>query len=413
MGKAIKHFLVVLGTQLPVVGVAVTCWTEILQHPVIAAGVTVMYEVVLITWAVLGKEVWKQLKPEVVRATADWVKVTVLNLCSNFRRRYKQHVIYEHRVFNVRGLHTKGSYIEVEHVFVELHIAPSHLQQVSTNPFLFKELSGSQPIWTVLRRFTKKKATALAILGPAGCGKTTLLQHLTLTFAANRQRRYRLRAYTPILLFLREHDKAIVEESLPLADLAQRHFADHARYPELDPPPQWFHRHLRKGACLVLLDGLDEVVDAPQRQKIATWVDRQIRNYPRCHFLLTARPQQVLVHPERSDAEWVSVLTAEAAALCPPLRARIDAGCVYRLPESVPRFDVGCYRRIDAMRADQRSARGRRLHLCGDYLVGPHLEAAAASAERVASEVLEGLRGGRLGESPDVRAGELRPPITR
>ncbi|GAK49434.1 GUN4-like family [Candidatus Moduliflexus flocculans] len=93
------------------------------------------------------------------------------------------------------------------------------------------------------------------------------------------------------MLFLREQVNAIVEKSLPLAEIAQQHFADQNRYPGLTPPPYWFARQLRTGRCLVLLDGLDEVVDAGQRQVIATWVERQIRHYPRCRFLLTARPQ--------------------------------------------------------------------------------------------------------------------------
>ncbi len=287
----LQRLLLALAAQIPVVSVAVVWWTEVLKNPIIAVIIAVMYEGVVLAWGILVKDIWGVLKPGVVNASADWVKVMVLNAFSRFRRHYNRQIIYEHRVFNVRGLRTKGSYVELEQVFVELNIAHSNLQQISTNPLLFKNISESQPIWQFLRQFKKKEAVALAILGPPGCGKTTLMQHLALTFAANRQRRYRLRAYIPMLLFLREHATAIVEKSLSLPDLAQQHFSDQTRYPELKPPPQWFLRQLRKGECLVLLDGLDEVVEASQRQKIAKWVDQQIRNYPRCHFILTARPQ--------------------------------------------------------------------------------------------------------------------------
>ena len=63
-----------------------------------------------------------------------------------FRRRYNQQVIYKHRVFNVSGLQTKGAHtLEVEQVFVELRVAPGHIQQANVNPLAFKELIGKEP----------------------------------------------------------------------------------------------------------------------------------------------------------------------------------------------------------------------------------------------------------------------------
>ncbi len=289
MGKALKNFLLLLGSQIPVIGIAVAWWSGVLRNPILAAGAAVVCELIVLTWVTIGKDVWEQLKPEIVKSTADWVKTIILN--PGFRRRYNRQLIYKHRVFNVRGLRTQGVYLEVEQVFVELNIAPSHPLQASSSPISFKTLSGSQPVWEFWRRLKKQEATALVIVGPPGCGKTTLLQHVALTFATNRQRRYHLRAYTPLLLFLREHINTIVEQSPSLAELAQGHFSDQKRYPEISPPPEWFPRQLKAGKCLVLLDGLNEVVDVEQRQKIAIWVDKQIRHYPHCYFILTARPQ--------------------------------------------------------------------------------------------------------------------------
>lgn len=254
--KALKNLLKVLASQIPALGIAVAWWAGVLKNPIVIAVLAVLSEVIGITWAVLGKDVWEKLKSELVETTAGWVKMTVLNLFSRFRRRYNKQIIYEHRVFKVRGLQTKGAYtLEVERVFVELHIAPSNPLQASADPISFKELSGSQPVWKFLRGVKKQEATPLVILGPPGCGKTTLLQHIALTFAANRQWRYWLRAYTPLLLFLREHVKTIIEDSPSLAKLAQQYFSDQQRYPELKPPPEWFSRQLKKGKCLVLLDG--------------------------------------------------------------------------------------------------------------------------------------------------------------
>ena len=192
MGEAIKQFLLILGSQVLMIGIAVAWWSGVLKNPLVVAGSVVVYELMVFVWGFLGKDIWEALKPDIVKATTDWIKSGVLNALSDFRRRYKKHVMYEHRVFGSRGLRTTGQgIVELEQVFVELKIAPSHALQVSANPLLFKSLPGSQPVWTFLRRVKKKDATALAILGPPGCGKTTLLKHLALTFAVNRQRRHR------------------------------------------------------------------------------------------------------------------------------------------------------------------------------------------------------------------------------
>ena len=66
---------------------------------------------------------------------------------------------------------------------------------------------------------------------------------------------------------------------------------------------------------------------------------------------------------------------------------------VLRLPQALPRFDVGHYRRIarlHAISAELRAA-GRRLYAAGDYLVDPSWSGALASGRRVARAVAADL----------------------
>ena len=148
----------VSASQIPVLGIAVAWWSGLLKNPIIAAVLAIFYELIVIIWEKLGKPVWievweQEFKPWAVKGFGTWAKVTLQNLFSCFHRRYNRQIIYEHRVFPVRGLMTPGQgALDLERVFIELDIAPSHVLQIRTNPTEMKSLAGSQPVWTFMRR---------------------------------------------------------------------------------------------------------------------------------------------------------------------------------------------------------------------------------------------------------------------
>lgn len=278
-------------------------WEQVRERPVVVALLTVVYEAAVLLVA-FGRKVWKdELERDAVKATADWVRGTVRGFAPGFRRRYKRVVLDEHGGFNVRGLGLINTYrLKLEQVFVELRIDPTNPQRFNRNLTATKQLAGNRPVWDFLRENESGAGVrALAVIGPPGCGKTTLLRHVALTLAANRQRRHRVRAYIPVLLFLRDHTNLVTQQNPPaLGKLLQDYFANASA--TLKPPDGWFEKQLKAGKCLVLLDGLDEVAQVSQRRAVSAWVDRQIANYPRAHFVLTARPQGYTDAPlERAD----------------------------------------------------------------------------------------------------------------
>jgi energy-coupling factor transporter ATP-binding protein EcfA2 len=244
---------------------------------------------------------------EHIEVSTKWLGAAIP--LSGFRRRYNQHVYSWHRVFNVRGLRTSGTFaLELKQVFVELCLAPFHnpQQQAHFGPVYAQELHGNtRSVWKILRFGKRHPDTlVLAIIGAPGSGKTTLLQHIALTFAANKQRQYHLVPLVPILLFLPNHVQQLIADDSPtrntppmLHELVYEHFNNTEKYPYLNPPPRWFAQQLKKGKCLVLLDGLSEVADLKQRQTVSTWIEKQIHLYPRCQFIITARPQGYLSAP--------------------------------------------------------------------------------------------------------------------
>ncbi len=254
---------------------------------------------VLAALLAFGRKVWTILKNKWAQSVADWIDAQARLwgslILSGFRRRYFKQLLYRHRVFNVRGLRTQGFSLELEKVFVELRVAPQSVAQLSPALLSAEGLTGKRSVWELL--VSRHGAfRSLAIIGPPGSGKTTVLRHLALIFAQNKQRRHerRCRAFVPMLLFLRSHAEAVTADDPPtLAELV----TDFERKAGLKPPAEWFERKLRQGKALVLFDGLDEIADAEKRRRVINWVAKQIERYGESHFVVTSRPHGYKTNP--------------------------------------------------------------------------------------------------------------------
>jgi energy-coupling factor transporter ATP-binding protein EcfA2 len=252
---------------------------------------TIVYEVVVFVFSFMTK-VWERLEGKWADRLADRIDLTLQTLFSGFRSRYLEYVVYQHRVFDVKGLTTQGPYsLELERVYVQLSLDPTSVHQVSSNPLPDSLHTGSHTIWDYIgNKNIENTNRNYAVLGAPGSGKTTLLKHMALTVASPAHRRKKAGApdLLPILLFLREHAQSIIEDpDKTLAQLIRNQFE--SRHAPV-PPIGWLERQIERGNCLIMLDGLDEIADAETRKIVVSWVEQCMVACGKNWYVLSSRP---------------------------------------------------------------------------------------------------------------------------
>lgn len=168
------------------------------------------------------------------------------------------------------------------------------------------------PIADALRDPQKR---GLVILGDPGSGKTTLLQFLALMFARGPEdvaRHLQLtgpdRGRLPIFVPLAAYDEMLGEApELTIREFLGRYYDRRRAAPGLDPI---FQAALEAGGALVLLDGLDEVVEESRRKYVAEQVSAFIREamLRGNRVLLTSRIYGYRAAPLSIDLPHVTVL---------------------------------------------------------------------------------------------------------
>lgn len=202
---------------------------------------------------------------------------------------------YEGRGFNAGGL-------SLEAVYVPLKLSERSAGNISQDivrqqrmPFDPQAFQGIGKLITTIGT-PKSRCRHLVILGAPGSGKSTLMRHITLMYAIRKRRKLHRKVpkLHPVLLRLREVYEPILEKpEQSLANLTTEFFKKELSgdlKAKLEQNSSWFEKRLRRGQCLVMLDGLDEIADDAQRQQVSQWVDKQLKDYYNTPFILTSRP---------------------------------------------------------------------------------------------------------------------------
>jgi energy-coupling factor transporter ATP-binding protein EcfA2 len=273
---------------------------KITQNPILQIVIAVVAGFLAYALSFINK-VWQKLEGPLVDKTAEWIPSFLNNRFAGYRRRYLYYLSRAHHVLEFSGLTYRPAYNrELERIFVELDIAPvpPHLASahiLKSTPFA---TSASHTIWHYLSDKMLSSST-LVLLGSAGSGKSTLLKYIAFALSRSHlrsrlRRTHHVHYRFPVLLPIREYAAIIKnkpESTLP--ELVQAH----VQKGNLVLPIQWLEQQFKRGKCLFMLDGLDEVPDEEVHKVVVEWIRKQLLSYPNNRFMITARPHGYIDTP--------------------------------------------------------------------------------------------------------------------
>ncbi len=209
----------------------------------------------------------QRVLPKIWKKVSGWFVALGLG----FRKRYLRALADEHGRLHLIGIRTRGRLNppRLREVFISLRVGRPGQED------------GETPLdWAQIFQAQRAEEKRVVLLGEPGAGKSTLLDYLVLVFAGEVNHPLRRQLGQPLPLYARLRE---VGEERSLEDLLFR--------PDvIGPPPRgYFERQLRAGRCVVLLDGLDEVLDAQQHEQVVREIKRLTHDYPDNWFVVTCR----------------------------------------------------------------------------------------------------------------------------
>ncbi len=229
----------------------------------------------------------------------DTLDETVRWQLSGFDQKYLQSQGNQCRGYIIEGFNPEGASIDLDEVFVPLEIRDEFIscndgRRLAMLPGFrrnLKDEATGRDIWELLAETPRSPSLKqMAILALGGYGKTTLMRHITYTYAQGKPRPYNAPKLTPVLLYLRKFQTVIAELTLTLPELiTEHHLKNLPGIKDIKSPPGWAKLLLRQGKALVMFDGFDEVAQ-DLRPAVSAWITYQMQQYDKSVSILTSRP---------------------------------------------------------------------------------------------------------------------------
>lgn len=229
---------------------------------------------------------------------------------------YLQHVINRNRYLQLQGIRAHGRlmHIELEHIYIRLRATQQRLvangerglsEEKTLAPGERTRLAAEATLPTEVVTVPIRKALSnyprLVVLGDPGSGKSTLLRYLAMSYARDlTMGSHWVRAMLrldepnrlPILLPLRQIGRFLqarpnvgIEGHSQLIEFLFASLTSE----RIELPEDFFDPWLTKGEGVILLDGLDEIVDPDLRRRVSRLVESFTQTYDRCRYVVTSR----------------------------------------------------------------------------------------------------------------------------
>ncbi len=222
----------------------------------------------------------------------DKKKIKIVHENSEKFASYMKYAINEHRFLPTKGFETNfRQSIEIEHVYINMrgYIHGFDHEISIKDRQTRKDIIGSGDLSSIdingaFNALKQNRIKDMAVLGDPGSGKTTLLKYILLIFAENRAMdKFGINdKVVPFFAPLRE-----------LKDSGSENFEDFmirvCRLKQFGVTKTVFKKLLESGNAVILLDGLDEVVNMKRRLQTCKWIDDARKLYHGTSFIITSR----------------------------------------------------------------------------------------------------------------------------
>lgn len=196
--------------------------------------------------------------------------------------------------------------ISVEQIFVHLMLVSEESESSKGgNKTQEEKIYQSTNVDTELIPINLAQALSknVVIVGEPGAGKSALLRWLAVAFAQKRQQESnkigfkaddnRLPIFIELKLFSDYYFKPDRRVTPNWMETLTEYISDQPNFSDL---PLLFLKHaLRQGRCLLLLDGLDEVVDQAIRRRLVRFLAQMAHGVPGNQLVISSRPAEVEV----------------------------------------------------------------------------------------------------------------------
>ncbi|WP_293351982.1 MULTISPECIES: HEAT repeat domain-containing protein [unclassified Microcoleus] len=199
------------------------------------------------------------------------------------------------------GIAVEGQEIEKSEKLAQIFVMPDVLEDVNTHISLdIEELEAGKNLQLLQREsrsgrkllasqlLSQNRSNKFVLLGAPGSGKTTLLSFFAVMLAQNYPEKLGWdaeRDCLPILIKIRDFARL---SDISLLDYA-RQFAEKTM--SVKPLPEGFFEYwLADGRAMILLDGLDEVVEESKRYDVVQQIENFLGKYNQNLAIITSRP---------------------------------------------------------------------------------------------------------------------------